>query len=262
MLQRSRRGLLERGQTIATTRRGRLECSQTVARPRRGALEWTNHRKASTRSVGPQSCHASRKAGSRPQSAALRREAEWGHGELILFALQAGRNGLNALDFSGPVAGYLRQNDTMDQTILAKASTIARGLSLDAVNQAKSGHLGLPLGATEIGAVLFGHDLNYHPSTPKWINRDRFVLSAGHGSNVPLQLAAPGGIRHFIGRCPELPAAPFQNARAPRVGETDGVEATTGPLGQGIGNAVGYALSGKMAAVKFNTPEHAIFITT
>jgi len=147
----------------------------------------------------------------------------------------------------------------MDQTILAKASTIARGLSLDAVNQAKSGHLGLPLGATEIGAVLFGLDLNYHPSTPKWINRDRFVLSAGHGSMFLYSWLHLAGYDVSLDDVRNFRQLHSKTPGHPEFGETDGVEATTGPLGQGIGNAVGYALSGKMAAARFNTPEHAIF---
>ena len=70
----------------------------------------------------------------------------------------------------------------MDKESLTKACTIARGLSIDAIHACSSGHLGLPLGATEMGAVIFGHALRYNPADPAWINRDRLVLSAGHGS--------------------------------------------------------------------------------
>ena len=70
----------------------------------------------------------------------------------------------------------------MDKESLTKACTIARGLSIDAIHACSSGHLGLPLGATEMGAVIFGHALRYNPAAPAWINRDRLVLSAGHGS--------------------------------------------------------------------------------
>ena len=147
----------------------------------------------------------------------------------------------------------------MDQTILSKASTIARGLSLDAVNQAKSGHLGLPLGATEIGAVLFGHDLNYHPAGPKWINRDRFVLSAGHGSMFLYSWLHLAGYDLSLEDIRNFRQLHSKTPGHPEFAETDGVEATTGPLGQGIGNAVGYAVSGKMAAATFNTAEHTIF---
>lgn len=147
----------------------------------------------------------------------------------------------------------------MDQTILSQASTIARGLSLDAVNQAKSGHLGLPLGATEIGAVLFGQDLKYHPSKPKWINRDRFVLSAGHGSMFLYSWLHLAGYDISLEDIRNFRQLHSKTPGHPEFGETDGVEATTGPLGQGIGNAVGYAVSGKMAAATFNTSTHRIF---
>ena len=70
----------------------------------------------------------------------------------------------------------------MNQDALANAATIARGLAIDAIHACSSGHLGLPLGAAEIGAVLFGESLRYNPAEPKWLNRDRFILSAGHGS--------------------------------------------------------------------------------
>ena len=71
---------------------------------------------------------------------------------------------------------------TLNHELLAKAATVSRGLTIDAVEASKSGHLGLPLGCAEIGAVLFGHALDYCPDHPEWLNRDRFVLSAGHGS--------------------------------------------------------------------------------
>ncbi|MDA0813429.1 MAG: transketolase, partial [Verrucomicrobia bacterium] len=70
----------------------------------------------------------------------------------------------------------------MDKHILSVAANVARGLAIDAVHACSSGHLGLPLGAAEVGAVLFGESLQCHPAEPRWINRDRFVLSAGHGS--------------------------------------------------------------------------------
>lgn len=146
----------------------------------------------------------------------------------------------------------------MDTTILAKTCTIARGLSIDAVTKANSGHLGLPLGATEIGAVLFGQSLSYNPDAPKWINRDRFILSAGHGSmflyswlhlsGYDLSIEEVSNFRQFHSKTPGHP----------EFVETPGVEATTGPLGQGVGNAVGYALSGKMASQRFNTADHKI----
>ena len=118
-----------------------------------------------------------------------------------------------------------------------------------------SGHLGLPLGAAEVGAVLFGQDLKVDPSDAQWINRDRFVLSAGHGSMFLY------GWLHLAGF--DLPMEEIKNFRQlhsktpghPEFEET-GVECTTGPLGQGVGNAVGMAVAGKMAAAHFNTAEH------
>ncbi|MDF2374793.1 MAG: transketolase [Verrucomicrobiales bacterium] len=145
---------------------------------------------------------------------------------------------------------------------LSTAANEARGLAIDAVHACSSGHLGLPLGAADIGAVLYGHAMTYDPAAPKWLNRDRFILSAGHGSMFLY------GWLHLSGY--NLPLDEIKNFRQlhsitpghPEFGETDGVEATTGPLGQGVGNAVGYALSGKMAAAKYNTAEHTIFDQT
>ena len=144
--------------------------------------------------------------------------------------------------------------------ILSEAANEARGLAIDAVSACSSGHLGLPLGCAEIGAVLFGDNgLRYYSANPKWLNRDRFILSAGHGSMFIYAWL------HIAGY--DLPIDELKNFRQlgshtpghPEFGDTVGIEATTGPLGQGVGNAVGYALSGKRAAAKFNTAEHTVF---
>ncbi len=143
--------------------------------------------------------------------------------------------------------------------ILAQASAQARGLAIDAVHKCSSGHLGLPLGCAEIGAVLYGHALVHNPDEPRWLNRDRFVLSGGHGSMFLYSWL------HLSGY--DLPLDEVRNFRVlhsktpghPEFHETPGVEATTGPLGQGIGNAVGFAMSGQMAAARFNTPGNEIF---
>ena len=133
-----------------------------------------------------------------------------------------------------------------------------RSLSMDAIQKANSGHPGLPLGTAELAAVLYGKILAHNPANPSWKNRDRFVLSAGHGSmllysilhlsgyNVPLE-----DIRNFrqIGsKCPGHP----------EYGYTDGVETTTGPLGQGVTAAVGMAMAETMLAAKFNTREFEV----
>ena len=148
---------------------------------------------------------------------------------------------------------------TLQTLLLAKAANQARGLAIDAVHACSSGHLGLPLGCAEIGAVLYGHALSHNPERPRWLNRDRFVLSAGHGSMFLY------GWLHLSGY--DLPLEEVKKFRVlhsktpghPEFHETPGVEATTGPLGQGVGNAVGMALAGQMAAAHFNTAEHAIF---
>lgn len=148
---------------------------------------------------------------------------------------------------------------TLQTHLLAKAANQARGLAIDAIHACSSGHLGLPLGAAEIGAVLYGHALVHNPERPRWLNRDRFILSAGHGSMFLY------GWLHLSGY--DLPLEQVKKFRAlhsttpghPEFHETPGVECTTGPLGQGIGNAVGMALAGQMAASRFNTAEHTIF---
>jgi transketolase len=149
----------------------------------------------------------------------------------------------------------------LPKEILSSAATIARGLAMDAVHACQSGHLGLPLGCAEIGAVLFGHDLSYDPAHPEWLNRDRFILSAGHGSMFLyawLHLAGYADftldeVKHFRKQGSKTPGHP-ELLRFP-----DGIETTTGPLGQGIGNAVGMAIAAKMAEARYNTKEHTIF---
>src|SRR5437764_2467973 len=142
---------------------------------------------------------------------------------------------------------------------LSRAATEARGLCMDAVQASKSGHLGLPLGCAEMGAVLYGYALKHNPDKPRWINRDYFVLSAGHGSMFLYAWLHMSGY--------DLPMSEIERFRQllsktpghPEFGDTPGVECTTGPLGQGVGNAVGIAVATKMAAARFNTDEHKIF---
>src|SRR6201996_8365796 len=147
----------------------------------------------------------------------------------------------------------------LDTKILSQAATEARGLAMDAVQAAASGHLGLPLGCAEVGAVLFGHALSYFPEDPGWINRDRFVLSAGHGSMFLYSWLHLAGYDLSIGEIKNFRQLHSKTPGHPEFGETPGVEATTGPLGQGVGNAVGMAVAAKMAEARFNTKEHAIF---
>ncbi len=143
--------------------------------------------------------------------------------------------------------------------ILAQASNQARGLAIDAVHKCSSGHVGLPLGCAEIGAVLYGHVLVHNPDEPRWLNRDRFVLSAGHGSMFLYTWLHLSGYDLSIEEVSNFRALHSKTPGHPEFHETPGVEATTGPLGQGIGNSVGMAMAGKMAEARFNTPGHEIF---
>ena len=143
--------------------------------------------------------------------------------------------------------------------ILAQASDQARGLAIDAVHKCSSGHLGLPLGCAEIGAVLYGHALVHNPDEPRWPNRDRFVLSAGHGSMFLYSWLHLSGYDLSLEEVKNFRTLHSKTPGHPEFHETPGVEATTGPLGQGIGNSVGMAMAGLMAAARFNTPGHEIF---
>ncbi len=133
-----------------------------------------------------------------------------------------------------------------------------RALAMDAVQAANSGHPGAPMGMADIAVALWGQHLRHNPSNPNWLNRDRFVLSNGHGSMLIYALL------HLTGY--KLPMAELKNFRQlhsktaghPEVGVTPGVETTTGPLGQGITNAVGMALAEKLLASEFNREGHAI----
>ncbi len=133
-----------------------------------------------------------------------------------------------------------------------------RALAMDAVQQANSGHPGAPMGMAEIAEVLWRHHLKHNPANPKWADRDRFVLSNGHGSMLIYALL------HLTGY--DLPIAELKRFRQlhsktpghPEYGYAPGIETTTGPLGQGISNAVGMALAEKVLAAEFNRPGHTI----
>ncbi len=143
--------------------------------------------------------------------------------------------------------------------ILSRAANEARGLCMDAVQASQSGHLGLPLGCAEIGAVLYGHALKYNPDEPRWINRDCFVLSGGHGSMFLYAWLHMSGYDLPMSEIKRFRQLHSKTPGHPEFGDTPGVECTTGPLGQGVGNAVGMAVASKMAAARFNTSEHMIF---
>ena len=140
---------------------------------------------------------------------------------------------------------------TLTASDLQTAANAIRILAVDAVAQAKSGHQGMPMGMAEIAVALWAKHLKHNPANPHWPNRDRFVVSNGHGSMLPYALL------HLSGY--DLPMSEIKNFRQlhsktpghPEVGLTPGIETTTGPLGQGIGNAVGMALSEKLLAKKY-----------
>jgi transketolase len=142
---------------------------------------------------------------------------------------------------------------------LARAATEARGLAMDAVQASQSGHLGLPLGCAEIGAVLYGYALKHNPEKPRWIGRDYFVLSAGHGSMFLYAWLHMSGYDLPMSEIKRFRQLHSRTPGHPEFGDTPGVECTTGPLGQGVGNAAGIAVACKMAAARFNTAEHRIF---
>ena len=133
-----------------------------------------------------------------------------------------------------------------------------RALAMDAVQQANSGHPGAPMGMADMAVALWGQHLQHNPANPHWANRDRFVLSNGHASMLLYALL------HLTGY--DLPMKELKNFRQlhsktaghPEVGVTPGVETTTGPLGQGLTNAVGMALAEKLLAAEFNRPGHTI----
>ncbi|MEY2530919.1 MAG: transketolase, partial [Verrucomicrobiota bacterium] len=142
---------------------------------------------------------------------------------------------------------------------LSRAANEARGLCMDAVQASQSGHLGLPLGCAEMGAVLYGYALKHNPDKPRWIGRDYFVLSAGHGSMFLYAWLHMSGYDLPMEEIKRFRQLHSKTPGHPEFFETPGVECTTGPLGQGVANAVGIAVAAKMAAAHFNTDEHRIF---
>lgn len=133
-----------------------------------------------------------------------------------------------------------------------------RALAMDAVEKAKSGHPGAPMGMAEIAEVLWNHHLRHNPSNPKWVDRDRFVLSNGHGSMLIYALLHLTGYNLPIEELMHFRQLHSKTPGHPEYGYTDGVETTTGPLGQGLTNAVGMAMTEKLLAAEFNRPGHEI----
>ena len=148
---------------------------------------------------------------------------------------------------------------TLNLEVLSRAANEARGLCMDAVQASQSGHLGLPLGCAKMGAVLYGYTLKHNPDKPRWIGRDYFVLSAGHGSMFLYAWLHLSGYDLPMSEIKRFRQLHSKTPGHPEFFETPGVECTTGPLGQGVGNAVGIAVGAKMAAARFNTSDHRIF---
>ena len=142
---------------------------------------------------------------------------------------------------------------------LAKIATTLRGLSMDAVQRANSGHPGLPLGCAEIGAYLYGHLLRHNPKNPAWINRDRLILSAGHGSMWLYSCLYLAGFDLSLEDIKNFRQLGSKTPGHPELHHTPGVETTTGPLGQGFGNGVGTALGLKMLSKRFSSDDFRLF---
>lgn len=147
---------------------------------------------------------------------------------------------------------------TMTQNINQLAVNTLRTLSIDAINAANSGHPGLPMGAAPMAYALWANHLNHNPNHPEWFNRDRFVLSAGHGSSLLYSLLHLAGYDVSIDDLKNFRKLNSKTPGHPEFGHTPGVEATTGPLGQGIANAVGMAMAEAHLAAKFNKDGHSI----
>ena len=146
----------------------------------------------------------------------------------------------------------------MDKNNLEKIALASRILSIDAIQEANSGHPGLPLGAAELGAYLYGYAMNYNADKPDWINRDRFILSAGHGSMFLYSHLHFAGFNISIQDIKNFRQLGGICAGHPEYGIAPGVDATTGPLGQGLAMGVGVALGETIAADKYNTDVHTL----
>ena len=149
--------------------------------------------------------------------------------------------------------------DDNTRETLAKMAGAIRQLSIEAVQKANSGHPGLPLGCADLGAYLYGYFLKHNPKHSKWAGRDRFILSAGHGSMWLYSCLHLAGFNLSLDEIKNFRQLHSHTPGHPEYGDTDGVEATTGPLGQGVGNAVGQALGLKYLSAKFNKEDFSPF---
>ncbi|MFW5644202.1 MAG: transketolase, partial [Alkalispirochaeta sp.] len=161
-----------------------------------------------------------------------------------------------------PLYGRLLQpNDRrtiMNNNAVRAVALSVRTLTIDAVQAANSGHPGMPMGMAELGALLYGEIMRYSPGAPDWANRDRFMLSAGHGSMFLYSLLHLSGYGLSLEEIKKFRQVGSKTPGHPEYGHTVGVETTTGPLGQGVSNAVGMAIAERMTAARFNTADHTI----
>ncbi|HPP97517.1 MAG TPA: thiamine pyrophosphate-dependent enzyme, partial [Ottowia sp.] len=140
----------------------------------------------------------------------------------------------------------------------SRMANAIRALAMDAVQHAKSGHPGAPMGMADMAVALWARHLKHNPANPRWPDRDRFVLSNGHASMLLYALLHLSGYELPLQQLKDFRQLHSKTAGHPEVGLTPGVETTTGPLGQGVTNAVGMALAEKLLAAEFNRPGHAI----
>ena len=139
-----------------------------------------------------------------------------------------------------------------------KMANAIRALAMDAVQKANSGHPGMPMGMAEIAVALWSGHYRHNPANPHWANRDRFLLSNGHGSMLHYALLHLTGYALTMDDLRAFRQLHSKTPGHPEVGITPGVETTTGPLGQGIANAVGMALAEYLLAAEFNQPGHEV----
>jgi len=146
----------------------------------------------------------------------------------------------------------------MTKDALKSVAASIRSLSIDAVETANSGHPGLPMGLAELGALIYGDMLKHNPKAPDWVDRDRFILSAGHGSMLLYSLLYLCGYGLSLEDIKSFRQVGSPAAGHPEHGFAAGIETTTGPLGQGLTNAVGFAIAETMLAARFNTDQHRV----
>src|SRR5712672_2445094 len=160
--------------------------------------------------------------------------------------------------FSGPPSTPKHQKRSNTPPSRRQLANAIRFLSMDAVQQANAGHPGMPMGMADIAQVLWADHLQHNPTNPEWPNRDRFLLSNGHGSMLQYSLLHLTGYPMPIDQLKRFRQLGSHTAGHPELDHKLGIETTTGPLGQGLANAVGMALAEKNLAANFNRPGHAI----